>query len=556
MLLDPDTLEVQFADSPFGASARRIYEHMTLGQINPFRRAVSSVRSLQDAAELIDLVRLDSLECFSLTGLTLAELDDAALSARMLGDDVSTVRHSAAQGTVRAFVARVEAAAKQHAIRRAARNVPSPLLLIPATTDPFGVPFLRSRLRDHLTTQARVKAGAIQWLGTIRNLAEKGLRIEELQRSRLVEFLESRESDKRPLNGEDLEQAIDFSDLRLSVIANITEARTQLRFEVVPDRPLGRIKGEAKPQTGQRRRLCLFDRVLGYRIEEVEHAALWGKDRHWQAVTFDGRLLRNRVTRRAIFESAAAAVVRAQEHARDVLPKVLASERWVDWSWTGGEDYREWLITLPCFPATYFSSHFAVRNVLAHVRCDWREGADGERVLMLHEVQSDWMQDIRRAIQEYGDEGGVRGDAPFLHEWHALALKLLLLHAAHMKADALGWTRGSHQVHRFRGLGSEGLKELYDRTLPREVNRMLKPFGIACGSVDVYVPENFSIRRTEAGYEVRSSDGKSLAVTPSFHDARSILPDGAHERLYGVHGVRLDEQKRAAILERGFNAWG
>ena len=34
------------------------------------------------------------------------------------------------------------------------------------------------------------------------------------------------------------------------------------------------------------------------------------------------------------------------------MPKLLASERWVDWSWTGGEEYREWLITLPLFPAT------------------------------------------------------------------------------------------------------------------------------------------------------------------------------------------------------------
>ena len=324
----------------------------------------------------------------------------------------------------------------------------------------------------------------------------------------------------------------------------------------MPDRPLARIKGEAKPQTGQQRRLGLFDRVLGYRIEEVEHAALWGKDRHWQAVTFDGRVLRNRVTRRAIFESSASAVVRAQEHAREIMPKLLASERWVDWSWTGGEDYREWLITLPCFAATYFSSHFAVRNVLAHVRCDWREGADGERVLMLHEVQSDWMQDARRAIQNFGNDAGFADDAPFLQEWPALTLKLMLLHAAHMGADALGWTRGSHQVHRFRGLGSEGLKELYDRTLPREVNRMLKPFGVACEGVDVYVPENFTIRRTEAGYQVRSSDGKSLGVAASFHDARAMLPDGAHERLYDVHGVRLDEAVRAAILENGFTAWG
>ncbi len=34
----------------------------------------------------------------------------------------------------------------------------------------------------------------------------------------------------------------------------------------------------------------------------------------------------------------------------------------------GGEEYREWLIALPLFPAIFLSDHFDARNVLAHVR--------------------------------------------------------------------------------------------------------------------------------------------------------------------------------------------
>jgi hypothetical protein len=235
---------------------------------------------------------------------------------------------------------------------------------------------------------------------------------------------------------------------------------------------------------------------------------------------------------------------------------LLASERWVDWSWTGGEEYREWLITLPCYPGNYFSDHFSARNILAHVRCDLREGADGEKILMLHEVQSDWMQEVRRTIQEFGNDADFDDRSPFLHEWPALTLKLMLLHAALLGVDALGWTRGVHQVHRYRGLGKEGLKELYDRTLPREAKRMLKPFGIACETVEVYVPENFRIRRFEGGYEVCSMQGEVLGVAASFQEARALLPDGAHERLYEVHGVRLGKAARASILEKGLTAWG
>ena len=62
-------------------------------------------------------------------------------------------------------------------------------------------------------------------------------------------------------------------------------------------------------------------------------------------------------------------------------------------------------------------------------------------------------------------ENGTDGRYPFLREWPALTLKLMLLYAARLGADATGWTRGAHQAHRYRGSGAERLKELYDRML-------------------------------------------------------------------------------------------
>ena len=85
---------------------------------------------------------------------------------------------------------------------------------------------------------------------------------------------------------------------------------------------------------------------------------------------------------------------------------------------------------------------------------------------------------------------------------------------------------------------------------------MLKPFGMACETIEVYVPENFKIRRIEGVFEVSSERDGLLGVAPTFQAARDLLPDGAHEQLYGVHGVRLSESNRAAILEMGFAAWG
>jgi hypothetical protein len=194
--------------------------------------------------------------------------------------------------------------------------------------------------------------------------------------------------------------------------------------------------------------------------------------------------------------------------------------------------------------------------VLAHVRCDVREGVAGERVLLLQEVQSDWAQDSRRAIS-CGDMDPADDECPpFLKEWPALAMKLVLLHAAHQGLDSVAWTRGTHQAQRYKGLGAAGLTELYDRTLPREVNRMLKPVGAACEMMGVFVPTKFQVRQYESGYEVYSAENELLGTAQTLEDAREFVPDGAHELLYEVHGVKLPPKVRRAILAAGFPAWG
>lgn len=197
-----------------------------------------------------------------------------------------------------------------------------------------------------------------------------------------------------------------------------------------------------------------------------------------------------------------------------------------------------------------------MRNVLAHVRCDVREDGNGGRVLMLHEVQSDWAQRARRAISVGEMDEFDEERPPFLKEWPALTMKLVLLHAAHQGLDAVAWTRGAHQVTRYKGLGATGLIELYDRTLPREVNRMMKPLGGACEMLGVFVPTNFEIKQTEYGYEVYSSEDGLLGTAGTLEEAREFVPDQGHELLYEVHGVRLPAPTRDAVLDNGFPAWG
>lgn len=142
---------------------------------------------------------------------------------------------------------------------------------------------------------------------------------------------------------------------------------------------------------------------------------------------------------------------------------------------------------------TFTSSHFPEQqNPLAHLRVNDRIDADGKKMLLIEEVQSDWHQkgrdigyaknvkDELDAIQKQMSELGNQRDpvtnrmvnedqwfelgrkkdelikqsqgvpdAPFKDTWYQLALKRAIQHAAENGYDRIGLTTGSHQVARF-----------------------------------------------------------------------------------------------------------
>lgn len=254
-----------------------------------------------------------------------------------------------------------------------------------------------------------------QWRKAIENFKKKRLRTEELECSNLFPELAARGNDGHQLTALELANLCDFKSLRLSVIPVISDAQRQLRFTGPAARKLVRTKNLSKAVAVLPRSVVKFDPVLGYRIEQVEYQTLWGPEHSWQAVTYGGKVIRN-VARQSGFQTVDEADALAASHAKQNFPKRVALGHFGSYAWTGGETYREWLITLPHYPEGYLSGHFNVRNVLAHVRCDVREGVDGERVLMLHEVQSDWAQRARRAIStgEMNEDDEV--PPPFMKE--------------------------------------------------------------------------------------------------------------------------------------------
>ncbi len=174
----------------------------------------------------------------------------------------------------------------------------------------------------------------------------------------------------------------------------------------------------------------------------------------------------------------------------------------------GGKNYKELLLTLPkkeggvtgpkwwasvaggtSDTANFRSSHFDEPNVLAHVRFNERTDAEGNKVLFIEEVQSDWHQQGRKKgyqkdefVVTYLDDAnniqtkifnnqedaqkflpsvrvsqsGIRHlrngsvpDAPFKKTWHELVMKRMIRYAADNGFDKVAWTTGEQQAERY-----------------------------------------------------------------------------------------------------------
>ena len=232
------------------------------------------------------------------------------------------------------------------------------------------------------------------------------------------------------------------------------------------------------------------------------------------------------------------------------INKTITPTKHPNWQLPGGENYREILLTLPANASkaeqtymrlgdltrpltateqleygnaraallkettegskTYRSSHFNEPNILAHMRVNDRVDADGKKMLLIEEIQSDWHQAGRekgyagenqkallknqtrlgeidkilatakytpeegskllyeqsQLAKEYGEleakraRGGDVPDAPFKDTWHQLALKRALKYAADNGYDRVGLTTGRQQVDRYTNEMRQNVDEL------------------------------------------------------------------------------------------------
>jgi hypothetical protein len=249
----------------------------------------------------------------------------------------------------------------------------------------------------------------------------------------------------------------------------------------------------------------------------------------------------------------------------------------------GGKNYREILIKLP--GGEYEGSHYP-KGTLAHARVSDRVGPNGEKMLHIEEVQSDWHQKGReegyvdlnrlnnldsklksegRLSPEEAEEytrltnqesmpkthGGVP-DAPFKKDWHELVMKRLLDDAARNGYDKVVITPGVEQAKRYKLSKREGMEGFYDQMLPAFVNKYGEKTGLRMNLHSTPIDgKKFQIYEdaNENPFSVVPEGGSGIV---SRHATREEAERAAAELgTQPMHSIDITPEFRASVMEKG-----
>ncbi|OOZ39257.1 hypothetical protein BOW53_12420 [Solemya pervernicosa gill symbiont] len=419
---------------------------------------------------------------------------------------------------------------------------------------------LYSQLRDRIEALPQQRASAEQWQRTLLNMRRDGLRREELDWSRLPEFL-SEHAGEAGIDKAALLESLDFTQI-VPRLSNDLECdlEAHLPFTEVAKRiPTYQLQMSGYPIDDQD--LC----VVRYRCESPSYRigsvrphgrALHGSDQpRWFLLAPYGKVVTDSENSALFFPTSEAALQAADNHARSshrLRPALTYSKPYEYMSLHGGEAYREWLVTLPDYHRSHFTAHYHERNVLLHIRTKIRHSEDGSKVLFIEELQSDWQQ----AIAQHGLHSGIPL-APFRKEWASLALKLMLMHVVKSDLDGIAWADGAvHALRYDREMGP--LMRLYDQEIPQILTRLAKPWqaSVERAYFETRSPWLHAARCDEC-WKVEGGAGK-FSTRPRYDKSEALALIQRHTKALSMSLpiLRLSAEMKRHIAEHGLPLFG
>lgn len=422
---------------------------------------------------------------------------------------------------------------------------------------------LYSRLISYIESINMDRAPASQWLNTLCNMGKLGIRREELRWCGLTEFLQTiAKSNNRKLNKDEVLAQIDFSALRIELSNELIPLpENDLAFdevaEVIPAKRL--VKSGIIAQDSAMAVIRYVDRVLNYKVGVLK-SRLPGKCLScvpaWFALDPYGNALTHQDDG-LFFDNAEQALKTASVHAREVFGyqgQLGFSNKYQYVSLCEGKDYREWLVTLPDYCQSHFSSHYTERNVLIHIRTKTRVDNSQRKLLFIEEIQSDWHKTASSKINANSWDRRIP-DAPFRKEWIGLAIKLMLLHAVENGFDGIAWADGRIQEsHYHRQM--PGIRRVYDKNLPQEFEKLGKAWDVNIVSANIAtrdpwlraerVKDKWKVTDASGTFRTRPNLNRSDAIRCLERHSKKThltvplfpIPDAMREHI-SLHGLPL-----------------
>jgi len=425
--------------------------------------------------------------------------------------------------------------------------------------------FLYSLLRQRIQVLTLSRASASQWQSTINNMQQTGLRQEEITWSGLSGFL-SAQADDCILSKDQILDSINFSNLGLALSCEqIRGTNGGLGFKEVAQRMPHQAVYQAALKLDKSCHCILryVDERYNYRVGVIktltyEHPMAMNK--FWFALDPYGRAIVNKSTQGFYFNNSEDAKAAADVQAKtcmDLRSGVTFNTHYDHLSLFGGEHYREWIVSLPDYPRVFFGAHYFDHNVLLHIRTTTRHDKQGNKLLFIEEIQSDWHQNGH--VHGYDNScWGKIANAPFKKEWPALAVKLMLIRASQNGFDGIAWADGDIQETRY-SQNLTAIKRHYDVEIPQSLNRLGSSFHCRVERTEIETRDPW-LNLVKSKNKWRVSDGKGKFETrDKYHsrdEAMAVIHRHCKNVQLGVSVFFLNADIRRQIAENGLPLFG
>jgi hypothetical protein len=421
-----------------------------------------------------------------------------------------------------------------------------------------------SNLAEWLERLPMKSAFAHHWLATIEN---SGMRQEEMEYFGLIYDLACSFDDQKYTKEEMLARAkINLGNCHLRLTTErATNYQPRYQFNPIAKDAL---PPKVRAEFSQYEVLQVREHPsLGYRVMGMRSSDLFGSGEIWLLFDERWRLIRPAFKPSGMFCSSLEAVDAFYSIARakfDKFSSLASLQHYERYSWLGDNaNYREWLVQLDEWPEKYFSDHFSVKNLLMHIRAAEWSDLEGQKMLLVDEIQSDWHAQGRscgyldpdQVPEGYWD---AVPDVPFKKEWHELGVKIAIWISLRSGVTRVAFLSGEQHCQRWHQ-EYEGLRLLYDKQIPDSLKKLAKKFGCTLGWSEIKRKQPISLldHRKGAGWIVKKADGKDQGqVIRNKTVAMRFWQISAKERLERVRVLEISPILAEVVRAKGVPLFG